>query len=175
MRVKLRALLGASILVAVAAALLHGGPKSSDARLSSDHRARIELGGDRDRGKESGGRNPSQEAYENRAYPLGYIPAAQVKAGRAAVRGMPTRLRRSSFRAGVQDVGARAAVGADWQFIGPDDPFAPGPTTESLRDSITSGRITALGVNQGCDAGGTGTGACRVYVAAAGGGVWRSD
>ena len=47
----------------------------------------------------------------------------------------------------------------------------PGPTTESLRDSITSGRITALAIDPNCGAGS----GCRVWVAAAGGGIWRTS
>ena len=62
---------------------------------------------------------------------------------------------------------ASAIRGSSWaRRVG----FAPGPTTESLRDSITSGRITALAIDPNCGAGS----GCRVWVAAAGGGIWRT-
>src|SRR5947199_7962827 len=85
---------------------------------------------------------------------------------------MPTRVSTSQFRAGVRDAAASAGVGADWGFLGPTTGVAPGPTTESLKDSITSGRVTALAIDPSCGAPGKG---CRLWVAAAGGGIWRTS
>ncbi len=120
------------------------------------------------------GRNPAREAYEDRAYPRGYVSAAQVKRAETQVAALPTRLGTRAFAPGTPDVQARTAVASTWQFAGPDVPFAPGPTTESLKDSVTSGRVTALVVSPDCGAAGN-AGDCRAWVATAGGGIWRTD
>src|SRR4051794_24298359 len=144
-------------------------------------------GGDRDRGAEHGDRfevadpdkhgrpgtiTPAKEAFSSRAYPRSYIPAAAVRRATRQTRALPTRLRTSQFRRGVRGAAASATVGTDWNFLGPTRGFAPGPTTESLKDSITSGRVTALAVDPNCGQAGKG---CRLWVAAAGGGIWRTD
>jgi PKD domain len=140
-------------------------------REGADHRARIEAG-DPDKGHETGGHTPNAAAYQDRAYPKRYLTAAQTRSARKAYRALPTRLPTSAFRPGVRDRAARAAVGASWVSTGPDIGFAPGPTTESLRDSITSGRVTAEAIDPNCGKPGKG---CRLWVAAAGGGVWRTS
>ncbi|MDQ1741521.1 MAG: hypothetical protein QOE53_3173, partial [Pseudonocardiales bacterium] len=111
---------------------------------------------------------PVKEAFNNRAYPRKYIPAAAVQKATRATRAMPTRLKASQLR--TRTAATRAAVGADWTFLGPTRAFAPAPTTESLKDSITSGRVTALAIDPNC-----GPGSCRLWVAAAGGGIWRTN
>jgi hypothetical protein len=57
-----------------------------------------------------------------------------------------------------------------WQLIGPSNSVQPGILSFSGAQYITSGRITALAIAPNCT-----NGKCRVYVAAAGGGVWRTD
>jgi hypothetical protein len=59
---------------------------------------------------------------------------------------------------------------AQWQLIGPSTAVDPAILTFSGAQYITSGRITALAIAPTCT-----PGKCRVYVAAAGGGVWRTD
>src|SRR4051794_9733831 len=63
--------------------------------------------------------NPAAEAYANRALPRGFISAEDVQRAAASYR---------KHAKGKPDT---------WQFIGPSTAFAPGPTTESLRDSLT--------------------------------------
>jgi hypothetical protein len=164
--------------VIVAALLVIGGCGGSGQgadpdgdREGPDHRSRIEAG-DPDKGHETGGHTPNAAAYQDRAYPKRYLTAAQTRSARKAYRALPTRLPRSAFRPGVRNTAARAAVGASWVSTGPDIGFAPGPTTESLRDSITSGRVTAEAIDPNCGKPGKG---CRLWVAAAGGGVWRTS
>jgi hypothetical protein len=57
-----------------------------------------------------------------------------------------------------------------WKLIGPSTAVFPSILTFSGAQYVTSGRITALAITPNCT-----TGKCRVYVAAAGGGVWRTD
>lgn len=59
-----------------------------------------------------------------------------------------------------------------WQLIGPSTASVPG-VLNALGDGapyITAGRVTALALAPNCT-----QGKCRLYVAAAGGGVWRTD
>jgi hypothetical protein len=172
--------LGAAGVTAVAVVLVvalsgHSSP-SSAGRGESEHERDRERGErfevkDPDKDAKPGTVTPVKEAFINRAYPRKYIPARAVGKATRATRGMPTRLKRSQFRAGTPDPAARATVGADWTFLGPTTGFAPAPTTESLKDSVTSGRVTALAIDPNCGKPGQG---CRLWVAAAGGGLWRT-
>ena len=59
-----------------------------------------------------------------------------------------------------------------WQLIGPSTASVPG-VLNGLGDGapyITAGRVTAIALAPNCS-----SGQCRMYVAAAGGGVWRTD
>jgi hypothetical protein len=167
---RLRAGMAVVAVLALATIALSRSDLGNPRPAGVDVRGRIEVGD-----PDGGTRNPAREAFEDRAYPRGYISAGQVKDARAAVRALPTRVKSRSFAPGTPDVSARQEVGSNWQFTGPDVPFTPGPTTESLRDSFTSGRVTSLAVSPTCDSGHTGSGPCRAWVASAGGGVWRSD
>jgi hypothetical protein len=157
--------------VAIMACGCAGSSSRRAGREGADHRARIEAG-DPDKGHETGGNTPNAAAYQDRAYPKRYMTAAQTRAARRAYDALPTRLPVDAFREGVRGRAARAEVGASWISNGPDVGFAPGPTTESLRDSITSGRVTGEAIDPNCGTPGHG---CRLWVAAAGGGVWRTS
>jgi hypothetical protein len=170
----LRAFAAALMLVVVAGC---GGaaqrPAHREARESDregGHEARIEAR-DPDKGGKPG-KSPTAEAYQDRALPRGYITAENVRGARSAFLRLPRELRAADFQPGTSSatVEQRRRIRDDWEFIGPSVGVAPGPTTESLKDSITSGRITALAIDPNC---GKGAG-CRVWVAAAGGGLWRT-
>jgi hypothetical protein len=115
---------------------------------------------------------PAQQMYADRAYPRGYIPASAVRRATRQTRAMPTALDRSQFRPSIRRRGAGVSVGTDWTFQGPSRGFAPSATTEGFKDSVTSGRVTALAIDPNCDQSGAG---CRLWVAAAGGGIWRTS
>jgi hypothetical protein len=74
-------------------------------------------------------------------------------------------------RAAFQTVRARgnSNIGT-WNLIGPSTTNFPDVLTFSGAPYVTSGRITALAMAPGCSASN-----CRVWAAAAGGGVWRTD
>jgi len=176
----------ATVVVAVAVVVaVPNGSRPPRQRVASGarERDREESGGpergarfevkDPDKDARPGTITPAREAFLNRAYPRTYIPAAAVQRATRATRRMPTRLKASQFRDFARSSAATSAsVGASWTFLGPTRGFAPGPTTESLKDSITSGRVTALAIDPNCGAPGHG---CRLWVAAAGGGLWRTD
>ena len=63
-----------------------------------------------------------------------------------------------------------ASLPAVWRFLGPTSITKP-PFQSYPSPAHQSGRITALAVDPDCAPGGR----CRLWVAAAGGGVWRTD
>jgi hypothetical protein len=105
-------------------------------------------------------RNPDSsadvEAYLIRAYPANEIP---IEATIAAQNGW------ASLNAGAHSGGA-------WQLIGPSKATYPAVLDPFLFDGaqyVASGRVTAMAIGPNCV-----HGACPIYVAAAGGGIWRA-
>ena len=99
----------------------------------------------------------AEEAYDQRAYPASDIPIeltvnAQVAFNDVKAHGPGTRT------PGV------------WTLIGPSQANYPGLLNFTGSDYTTSGRITALAIGSSCTPKN-----CRVWTAAAGGGVWRTD
>src|SRR3954451_9204633 len=112
-------------VIAVAAALLAGGGSAprGDARQGGGPRGpergeRFEVR-DPDKDAKPGTVTPIKEAFINRAYPRKYIAAGAVRKATRETRALPTRLKSSQFRTGTSGTAARAAVGADWTFLGP--------------------------------------------------------
>jgi len=97
------------------------------------------------------------EDYAHRAYPAKDVP---MTATLNAI---------TSFRQVRAMSMGRPAAGA-WQLIGPSKADDPSILTFSGTEYFTSGRVTALAIDPGCN-----VRRCRVWVGAAGGGVWRSD
>lgn len=93
---------------------------------------------------------PSQESYEDRAYPAAAVAPAQVATGR------------STFA-------AKGRGSKGFTQVGPDGGSVPGPVTYTGNASTVSGRTTAILPLGDCTAK-----ACTVLVGTAGGGVWRS-
>jgi hypothetical protein len=98
---------------------------------------------------------PEQERYDNRAYPAVHISAARREQARDAF-----------------DQLARRQHGKrhGWEELGPFTPNVPGPLNYTGRSTTTAGRVTALAIGPECD-----RHDCVLLVAAAGGGVWRTD
>jgi hypothetical protein len=108
---------------------------------------------------------PAIEAVMDRAYPRRYVETKRALAGRAAVDRAKARTARARARARV-----RAAVGS-WSEQGPVTPTVPARVTYTGRATTNSGRVTAMAIDPNCGKPGKG---CRVWVGAAGGGVWRT-
>lgn len=76
-----------------------------------------------------------------------------------------------------QQAGAQAAFSAlgtartalNWKELGPTTPNVAGPATYTGRPTLTSGRITGLAISPKCS-----SRSCPLFVAAAGGGIWRA-
>jgi hypothetical protein len=99
---------------------------------------------------------PEVESYLLRAFPEAEVPG---EASQAAVNGW------AALSAGTHSNGA-------WQLIGPSKATYPAVLNPFLFDGaqyVTSGRVTAMAIGRSCS-----PGACPIYVAAAGGGVWKA-
>jgi hypothetical protein len=100
---------------------------------------------------------PGVEAYLLRAYPATEIPGDATLAARN----------------GWTALNASAHSGGGWQLIGPSKATYPAVLNPFLFDGaqyVASGRVTAMAISPTCS-----QGKCTLYVAAAGGGVWRTD
>ena len=93
------------------------------------------------------------------AYPADDIPLAATQAAQAAWAQVKAR-----------GVGKSKNTPGQWTLAGPATANFPGVLTFSGADYTTSGRITALAIAPGCS-----SSKCRLWVAAAGGGIWRTD
>ena len=114
--------------------------------------AETAIGPNETRGPDS---SPDVQAYLIRAYPAADIP---IEATLAAQSGW------ASLNAGAHSAGA-------WQLIGPSKATQPG-VLDALGDGaqvVVAGRVTAMAIGPACS-----SGACPIYVGAAGGGIWRA-
>jgi hypothetical protein len=101
--------------------------------------------------------DPAVEAYADRAYPAASIAVAQTQAAAKAAKGIK---------------GRGPKHGNGWQELGPFTLNVDQLATQTFnRGTQWSGRVTALAADPNrCD-----EHRCRLYTAAAGGGIWRSD
>ncbi len=100
---------------------------------------------------------PEVEAYLLRAYPEAEVP------GEATL----------NARNGWAALNASAPSAGSWQLIGPSKATYPAVLNPFLFDGaqyVASGRVTAMAISPTCT-----QNQCTLYVAAAGGGVWRTD
>jgi hypothetical protein len=111
-------------------------------------------GGEAPRGA-AGGENDSGPANERRAFPGKSISLAQQQAAYQA------------FQSIARRPGGKRT---NWQLLGPETGTVPAPATYTGRATINSGRLTALAVSPDCHAN-----ACKIFTAAAGGGIWEAD
>src|SRR5262245_56658885 len=101
---------------------------------------------------------PASEAYVDRALPKKNITFKQVTRAMNAAAAIPSAQRASA---------ALAPLATSWQELGPVTPTVPAIATYTDRETQNSGRVTAMAIAPTCvptD--------CRLWVGAAGGGVW---
>ena len=99
------------------------------------------------------------EDYLHRAYPAKYVPMQATLNAIASFRNV----RATSM------LMRRPAPGT-WQLVGPSHANVPDILTFSGTDYTASGRVTALAIDPNCS-----RRRCRVWVGAAGGGIWKTD
>src|SRR3954449_13291127 len=145
------AVLTLAAIAVVAAALLGRGSTSTTTAKASKGLARI---ANLEGGLEEAG-GATAEAYSDRAFPASEISSEQVEGAVAA----------------NQAVNARGAkLGSKWDSLGPSTLNVDRLGTQAFTAPTQwSGRVTALTVDPKCK-----PQDCTLYVAAAGGGVWRS-
>jgi hypothetical protein len=113
-------------------------------------------------GEPSGGPvSYEMEKLANRAYPGKDIPLSFMQTAKQNFAKV-----RAESAAGIR--GPRIATG--WTSLGPTIALYPAVLGRTGAAYITSGRISALAIENSCT-----TVRCRLYVGAAGGGVWRTD
>src|SRR5215469_6565199 len=95
------------------------------------------------------------EQFDNLAYPNTAVGFNETMAAASAAQAI--------FNRG-------ASSSTSWQEVTNVTNFVPGPNTYTGNASVTSGRISALAVSPSC-----GDDVCRVWVGAAGGGIWITD
>jgi hypothetical protein len=109
--------------------------------------------------RDAGPTAAAEEAYVNRAAGGAYVPFELTRNAQRAW---------SNVKARAKSSQAPGAGGA-WTLAGPSTANDPNVLTFSGAAYTTSGRITALAIDPSCSNRG-----CRVWAAAAGGGVWRT-
>jgi PKD domain len=149
-------------------AWLHGREAPNALREAKFERKQ---GGEANRGAP---KNPASEQVGDRAWPRSYVDDQLALKGRQAFDRLPggasaSRVPRSAL--------AAAPVTGPWSELGPSTPNVPGPASQffdprTLTGPTTqeSGRVTALAIDPGCAATN-----CKMWVAAAGGGIWRTN
>ena len=124
--------------------------------LVQNHRAVAAVtakGGEAPRGEQEGG--GELERYENKAFPQEVVTQAEQQAAYL------------SYESIAKLPGGKTN---NWQLIGPTTGLVAPSATYTGRSTINSGRVTALAISPVCtdiD--------CRIFLAAAGGGVWAAD
>jgi hypothetical protein len=101
------------------------------------------------------GDRPEREQYDNRAFPESEIAPAQQK---------------TAHNAHLSISQLQPSTGATWKGIGPTSPFVVGSSTYTGRPTYVSGRVTALALSPKCHSEN-----CKLFVGAAGGGVWVAN
>lgn len=170
--------LAALILCAVTALVVAPGISSRPAFRADSYRAALENANredrrvsDRDaissssedifttRGQEADrdpDNNPAVEQAINRAYPLTQIPIAYTQAAA------------TTFNKLKSNSGNHNAL--NWYLLGPTYAIQPGILSFNGTQYIASGRVTVMAIAPTCS-----PNQCRLWVGAAGGGVWRTD
>ncbi len=149
---------GVVALVAVSASTFLARPTGVGANIAwSHHTGKFESDHGGAEAPRSDLGSPNQELYDNQAYPSTYIAPDQVTAAR------------NIFQS-ILSGGDPNGKGATWQPLGPSVGNVPAEWSRSAGAKIESGRVTAIGVASSCN-----PGDCRLYLGAAGGGVWRTN
>src|SRR3954468_6226464 len=127
--------------------------------------------------------SPAAEQVANRAYPRNYVDDRLAKRSGNSFDAKSSHSSRQTFTTQGAFQAATAAAPGPWQALGPVTANVSGeasqffdPATQSGPPTQESGRVTALAVDPNCGKSTAPSGApCRLWVAAAGGGIWRTN
>jgi hypothetical protein len=179
------AVLFAALLVGAAAAVAAWSTSGSgSARGASFFDPRKEASFER--GREAGRRgpsNPAAEQVENRAIPLSYVDDARAEKAGKEFGKKSNKPDRSTFTSNTTFSQASSATPGAWTVLGPVTGNVPGEASQFFDNNTQtgpstqeSGRVTALAIDPNCGKSSAPSGKpCRLWVAAAGGGVWRTN
>ena len=135
-----------------------GGAGIAALQKSADDGSEQDLTGNRGEA-DAGQLAVAEEQAVNRAYPLDTVPLTFTQSARQAFDNID------------QDTDKGGRRHGNWSLLGPtQQAFQPGVLTFTGADYVTSGRITSLAIAPRCNAD-----ECRLWVGAAGGGIWRTD
>src|SRR5439155_14575969 len=109
--------------------------------------------------RERGPMAAAEEEYANRAYPAAYVPFELTRTAQRAWADAQTLAR-----------GRAPNTVGQWTLVGPSSANDPDVLTFSGAPYTTSGRVTALALAPNC-----GQDHCTLYLAAAGGGIWKTN
>jgi hypothetical protein len=164
--------------VALALVLTHSSGDSHEFD-HGEHKAAEKVEGHEggEAGREERDKSPSMEAVAQRAYPRLYVDDSRVRAERAAFNRLPRNAPRSAFRSARDFAISHDVAPEQWTALGPVTPNVAGEDSQVLDpQSLTgpqtqeSGRVTALAIDPACA-----PSDCKMWVAAAGGGIWRTN
>jgi hypothetical protein len=167
-----------AIAVAVTLVLTHGGGGEHEFEHGVKKEAEKVAGHEGgEAGREERDKSPSMEAVAERAYPRAYVDDNRVRAERRAFNALPANAPRSAFGSARAYAISRDVAPQAWTALGPVTPNVAGEDSQFLDPSTLqgpatqeSGRVTALAIDPAC-AGSD----CKMWVAAAGGGIWRTN
>src|SRR5436190_558047 len=109
--------------------------------------------------REGGPTAAADEEYANRAYPAAYVPFELTRTAHAAWSHATAR----ALARATQPL-------AQWTLVGPSSANDPDVLTFSGAPYTTSGRVTGLALAPNCS-----QDHCTLYLAAAGGGIWKTN
>src|SRR4051795_12070540 len=170
---------GPEATLAQSALLEHEGPAGTEAgdevTAESQHEnSPGDLGGEAPR---EGPRSPVGEQVEDRAYPKSYVSDRLALQGAKDFKSLPSAAPASSFKSAA-DFRAASRGSQEWKALGAVTPDVAAEATQFFNTQTStgtpttnSGRVTAMAIDPNC---GKKHAGCRVWVAAAGGGVWRT-
>src|SRR3954447_3717137 len=171
---------GPEATLAQSALLEHEGPAGTEAGDEATAESQHEnspgdLGGEAPR---EGPRSPVGELVQDRAYPKSYVNDRLALKGSRAFKRLPSSAPASSFRSPADYKAAQCGSSQSWKALGPVTPDVAAEATQFFNTATgvgtpttNSGRVTAMAIDPNC---GKKHAGCRMWVAAAGGGVWRT-
>src|SRR3954447_25794714 len=171
---------GPEATLAQSALLEHEGPAGTEAGDEATAESQHEnspgdLGGEAPR---EGPRSPVGELVQDRAYPKSYVNDRLALKGSRAFKRLPSSAPASSFRSPADYKAAQCGSSQSWKALGPVTPDVAAEATQFFNTATgvgtpttNSGRVTAMAIDPNC---GKKHAGCRVWVAAAGGGIWRT-